>query len=183
MPAEIEAPTEHLHETLHEHAHGGGHEGGPPWVSQVALSAAVLAVVAAVAALYAGHYANEAMLEQMQSTDLWAQYQAKGIKASLVESRMHILEAVGKEAKEDDKKNKERYGEEQKEIKEKADEKEKESKHHMEQHSALAKSVTTFQVAIALSAISVLTKKKMVWYLSLVGGTIGVVLAALAFVH
>jgi hypothetical protein len=182
MPAEIEAPTEHLHETLHEKAEGH-HEGGPPWVSQVALSAAVLAVVAAVAALYAGHYANEAMLEQMQATDLWAQYQAKGIKASLVESRVDILKAVSKDVKEEDAKNVERYRDEQKEIKEKADEKEKESKVHMEQHSALAKSVTTFQVAIALSAISVLTKKKTVWFLSLVGGTVGIVLAALAMVH
>jgi hypothetical protein len=154
-------------------------------VSQVALSAAVLAVVAAVAALYAGHYANEAMLEQMQATDLWAQYQAKGIKGSLVESRVKILEAVGKdkEAKEEDGKNVERYREEQKEIEKEAKEKETESRHHMEQHSGLAKSVTTFQVAIALSAISVLTKKKMVWYLSLIGGTIGIVFGVLAMTH
>jgi hypothetical protein len=181
MPEEIEVPTEHLHETMHEaaHGHGGGHEGGesqPGWISQVALSAAILAVAAAVAALLAGHHANEAMLEQMQATDHWAYYQAKGIKASLVESRIDLRGALGKEATEDDKKKIERYKEEQKEIEEKAHEKEHSSEHHMGRHAAFARSVTAFQVAIALSAISVLSKKKLVWLAGLVLGAIGVAL-------
>jgi hypothetical protein len=179
MPEEIEVPTEHLHETMHEAAHGGGHEGGentPGWIAQVALSAAVLAVAAAVAALLAGHHANEAMLEQMQATDQWAYYQAKGIKASLVESRMDLRAAVGKESTEDDKKKIERYKEEQKEIEEKAHEKEHSSEHHMGRHVIFARSVTAFQVAIALSAISVLSKKKLVWYTGLALGAIGTVL-------
>jgi hypothetical protein len=181
MPEEIEVPTEHLHETMHEaaHGHGGGHESSestPGWISQVALSAAVLAVAAAVAALLAGHHANEAMLEQMQATDHWAYYQAKGIKASLVESRMDLRGALGKEATEDDRKKIERYKEEQKEIEEKAHEKEHSSEHHMSRHVVFARSVTAFQVAIALSAISVLSKKKLVWFAGLALGVIGVAL-------
>jgi hypothetical protein len=173
MPEEIEVPTEHLHETIHEAAHGHGGESGPKWVPQVALSAAVLAVAAAIAALLAGHDANEAMLEQMHATDQWAYYQAKGIKATQVETKLDIIASVGKEAREEDKKRIERYKEEQKEIEEKAKEMEHSSKHHMDRHVVMARSVTAFQVAIALSAISVLSKKKAVWFLSLALGAIG----------
>src|SRR5271166_4148174 len=119
MPEEIEVPTEHLHEALHEAAEGhAGHGGeeGPGWVARVALTAAVLSVTAAVAALIAGHHANEAMLEQMEATDEWAFYQAKGIKSSLVQNKLDILAALGKTEKEDDRKRIERYAEEQKEI-------------------------------------------------------------------
>jgi hypothetical protein len=186
MPEEIEVPTEHLHETLHEHAEGGEHpehEGGAPppaWVSQVALSAAVLAVAAAVAALLAGHHANEAIIEQMKATDGWALYQAKGIKSSLVEQKAEILAALGKEVKEDDKAKIERYRDEQKDIKKEADEEELSSRHHMERHGTLARSVTTFQVAIALSAIAVLSRRKALWYGSLILGVGGAVFLLLA---
>lgn len=180
MPEEIEVPTEHLHESMHEAAHGNahGHTGGGPgssWISQVALTAAVLAVTAAIAALLAGHHANEAMLEQMKATDQWAYYQAKGIKSSLIENKLDVLAALGKEAKEDDKKRLERYKDEQKEIDEKAKELESSSERHMHHHTIMARAVTTFQVGIALSAIAVLTRRRMVWFLSLVVGVIGMV--------
>jgi hypothetical protein len=179
MPAEIEAPTEHLHETLHEHAHGhhGHHSGGdgpPPWISQVALTAAVVAVAAAIAALQAGHNANEAMLEQMQATDKWSEFQAKSIKRSLIDTRIEILSALGKETRlEDDKKTMERYDKEKEEIAKEAKKLEHEAEHHMHRHVILARSVTIFQIAIALSAIGALTRKKLVWYGSIVVGVLG----------
>jgi hypothetical protein len=176
MAEEIEAPTEHLHETLHEHAHGHGHggAGGPPsWVSPVALGAAVMSVLAAVAALQAGHHANEAMIEQMQATDQWSYYQAKGVKALMLESKLDILGALAKDGKEGDRQKVDRYKEEQKEVEEKAREKEKSGEEHMHRHMILARAVTTFQVAIALSAIAVLSRKKWVWFVSLVVGAAG----------
>jgi hypothetical protein len=175
MPEEIEVPTEHLHETLHEEAHGHGHGESPPsWVSQVALSAAVLAVTAAVAALLAGHHANEAMLEQMQATDQWALYQAKGIKGSLVANKLDIMEALGK-PREDERKEVVRYKDEQKEIEDKAKELEHSSDQHMHRHLTFARGVTSYQVAIALSAIAVLSRKKVLWFLSLALGAVGTV--------
>ena len=179
MPEEIEVPTEQLHETLNEQAehaeHGGpSSEGeGPSWVSKVALSAAMLAVFAAVSALLAGYHANEAMLEQMKATDNWAFYQAKGIKANMLETKIELLAALKAEPKGEPKEKLAEYQKEQKEIEEKAHEEEKESRGHMEHHEMLAKSVTAFQVAIALSAISVLAKKKPLWYLGLVLGLAG----------
>jgi Domain of unknown function (DUF4337) len=186
MPEEIEVPTEHLHETLHEKAHeaheGHGHGESPPsWVSQVALSAAMLAVGAAIAALLAGHHANEAIIEQMKATDQWALYQAKGLKGSLVDQKLEILGALGKEVKEGDKANAERYREEQKDIKREADEETHSSEKHMARHVVLSYSVTSFQVAIALSAIAVLSRRKLLWYVGLVLGVIGAVFFGISF--
>jgi hypothetical protein len=187
MPEEIEAPTEHLHETLHEeaHGHGGGHDPPPSWISQVALSAAVLAVLAAIASLHAGHNANEAMLEQMKATDQWALFQAKSIKLSLVETQSGILKALGKESMDGDPKEldnrKKKLEDDKKHAEEDAREEEKAAAEHMSHHVILARSVTIFQVAIALSAISALTRRKSLWFGSLVVGALGAFFLAQAF--
>jgi len=76
MPEEIEDPTEKLHESILEEAEKAREK----WVLLVALSTAILAVFAAVCSLMAGHHANEALIEQIQASDQWAYYQAKGSK-------------------------------------------------------------------------------------------------------
>jgi len=172
MPEEIEVPTEHLHESIKHAAESQGEE-GPNWIGRVALTAAVLAVAAAITALLAGHHANEAMLEQMKATDQWALYQAKGIKMTQVETKIDLLMALGKDPREDDRKKVEHYKEEQEGIKEKAAELEHSSGQHLARHVVLARGVTGFQVAIALSAIAVLSRRKLVWFLSLALGVIG----------
>src|SRR5262249_15006330 len=131
----------------------------------------------------AGHYANEAMLEQMKASDGWAYFQAKGIKASVLQSKVELLGSLGKEPAAKDVEKIAEYGKEQKEIEEKAKEEEHHSEHHMQQHSVVARAVTVFQIAIALSAIAVLTKKKGVWFGSMVLGAVGAVFMILAFVH
>src|SRR2546423_11063869 len=129
MPEEIEVPTEHLHEKMEEeaeHEHRGG------WVSRVAVSSALLAVAAAISALLAGHHANEAMLEQMQATDQWAFYQAKGIKATVLQSKVEMLEALGHAVGADDRARIGKYTGEQATIEEHGHELEHSSAAHME---------------------------------------------------
>src|SRR5258708_37979306 len=73
---DIEVPTEHLHEQIHEAAH----ESRERWMVYAAVSTALMAVLAALGSLFAGHHSNEALIEQIRSSDQWAYYQAKGIK-------------------------------------------------------------------------------------------------------
>jgi Domain of unknown function (DUF4337) len=167
MPEEIEVPTEHLHETLAEHAE---HDEGGPWIGKAALSAAVIAVAAAIASLLAGHHANEAMLEQMQATDKWAYYQAKGIKSAVLESKVQLLEAMGKTAPPEEQAHIAKYEQEQKKIEEEGHELESSSRAHMERHTTLARAVTIFQIAIALAAIAVLVRRRGLWYGSMALG-------------
>ena len=171
MPEELEVPTEHLHESIHEEAEKGKEK----WILMVALTTAILAVLAALSSLLAGHHANEALIEQIQASDQWAYYQAKGIKAAVLESKMETIIALGKEASsKDDEKFKE-YKQEQKEIEEKAREKEKSSTDHLKAHNILARAVTVFQIAIAVAAIAVLTKRRWLWYGSCGLGLIGLI--------
>ena len=185
MPEEIEVPTEQLHETLNEeahkaHEHGGHHAAAPEmkWIPMVALSAALVAVLAAISSLLAGHHANEAMLEQIKASDQWSFYQAKGIKSTVVLSKIELLESLGKEVGAEDRKKVADYQDEMKEIKTQGDEYEASSKAHMARHVVLARTVTIFQIAIALAAIAVLTKRRQLWLVGMGLGAIGIVLLA-----
>jgi Domain of unknown function (DUF4337) len=171
MPEEIEVPTEHLHETIHEAAEGHHHLAG--FNMQVALSTAVLAVVAALAALFAGHAANEAVLEQIKASDTWSHYQSKSIKDTVLSSKMALLVALGKTIEGKDAQKQVEYQHDMDKIKEEAEAKEAESAQHMHRHVILSRGVTLFQIAIALSAIAVLTKKRALWLGSLALGLIG----------
>lgn len=179
MPEEIEVPTEHLHEKMHEevHGHGEGHgHGGAGWIARVAVSSALLAVAAAISALLAGHHANEAILEQMKATDQWQYYQAKSIKLAVLQGGNELLEADGKPVSDKRKGKVNEYQTEMKEIEEKGHELEESSEHHMGRHVWIARSVTAFQIAIALGAIAVLAKRPKLWWLSLGLGALGGVL-------
>ena len=160
---EIEVPTEHLHEAIGEKAK----EHETSWSMYVAISTAMVAVLAALAGLLAGHHSNEALIDQIKASDQWAYYQAKGIKAEI--KALAVNGAVA------DKDAVEKYKKEQEEIKEKAGEHEKASEAHLSRHVLLARSVTLFQVAIAVSAIAILTRRKVLWFAGLLFSAVGIV--------
>ena len=168
---EMEDPTESIQEEIHHHAHGSPEK----WVSRVALTSALLAVLAAVTSLLSGHHANEAMVDQIQASDQWNYYQAKGMKASILSSKMDLLAAFGKKPSEKDEGKTEQYKHDQEQISEKAEAKEKSSENHFNVHSIFARGVTLFQVAIGIAAIAILMRRKSFWLVSLVFGLGGVV--------
>jgi hypothetical protein len=165
-----EVPTEHLHEHLeHEAEHSG-----VSWVSLVAVSTAIIAAIAAVASLMAGSHVNEAMIAQMKSSDQWAFYQAKSIKGHVMQQNGDLLAELGKaEAAAAAKKKGEKYDGEKEDIKKEAEHFSEESEHHLHIHERFAGAVTLCQIAIALAAISALTKRKAFWFVSLCFGLVG----------
>ncbi|MEY2503943.1 MAG: hypothetical protein QOG27_223 [Verrucomicrobiota bacterium] len=171
---EAEVPLEHLHEHIHHHAE----HGGAPWISWVALSTAILAVLAAITGLLSGKHANEAMKSQIEASNQWNYYQAKSIKASVLDAKVTMTEA----ATEKDKEKAIQYQEEQVEIKREAEQKQGEAKSNFHKHETFARGVTMFQIAIAIAAISALTKKRRFWYVSLVFGLAGLVFLLLGLV-
>jgi hypothetical protein len=166
-------------EGLHEHVQHSAEHSGEVWISWVALSTAILAVLAAIAGLLSGKHANEAMMSQIEASDQWNYYQAKSIKASVLDAKMSLATT----ADEKDRTKAARYEEEQSEIKKDAEQKELEAKGNFHRHEIYARSVTMFQIAIAIAAISALTKKRKFWMVSLLFGAVGcafLVLAAIA---
>jgi hypothetical protein len=168
-----EVPLEHLQEQMQESAHHSRES----WISWVALSTAVLAVLAALSGLLAGSHVNEAMMSQIEAADHWAFYQAKGIKSAVLDAKMSLSAAPN----EQDRARAERYQEEQGQIQKEAEAKEIEAKHNFHQHEIFARAVTMFQIAIAVAAISALTRKRAFWFVSLCFGGVGAVFLVLGF--
>ena len=172
---EAEVPLEHLHEEIHHSAEHGGEN----WISWVALSTAILAVLAAIAGLLSGKHANEAMMSQIEASDQWGYYQAKSIKASVLDAKIALSAAPN----ESDAAKRDRYEKEQEEIKTEAKHKQAEAKSNFHQHEVFVRGVTMFQIAIAIAAISALTRKRRFWIVSLLFGIAGCVFLALGSGH
>lgn len=168
---EIEVPTEHLHEEIQEKAE----ENKERWTLYVALSTAFMAVLAAVAGLLAGHHANEALVERVKASDQWNFYQSKNLKQEIAINTDQVLKAVARPGvtPEDHSKDIARYEKEKADIKKEAEEAEKASEAHLSKHVPLASAVTAFQIAIAISAIAILTRRRGLWFVSLVLTSIG----------
>jgi Domain of unknown function (DUF4337) len=196
MPEEIEIDTDKLREAIDEEIEKED-KGGTRLVRWIALTTAILAAMAAIASLEAGATVNEALVLKTESTrlqsqasDQWAYYQAKGIKADVVQSSATSYTAAGKEPPADIAKQFARYTAQQDTIREKAkelegerDAKSAEADELLERHHHYAGAVALFQVAIALGAIAALTRVRSVWIGSLVLGGAGIVLAVLAVAH
>ena len=169
---EAEVPLEHLQ----EHVHHSAEHSGAVWISWVALSTAVLAVLAAIAGLLSGKHANEAMMSQIEASDQWSYYQAKSIKAAVLDAKI----ALSATPSEQDREKTARYQEEESEIKSEAEHKEAAAKSNFHKHEVFARGVTMFQIAIAIAAISALTKRRRFWIVSLLFGGVGCVFLVLA---
>ncbi|WP_378950680.1 DUF4337 domain-containing protein [Mesorhizobium sp. ANAO-SY3R2] len=183
MPEEIEVDTDKLHEAIHEEVEK---EGGT-FLRTIALTTALFAALAAVSSLLAGSSVNEALALkteatqlQAQASDQWAYYQAKGIKAVVLESQMALLTSSGKSVSSDLGKNIARYKDEQQEAQQKAqefehqrDEKGTDADLLIHRHHFFAYAVAMLQVAIALGAVAALTRNRFVWLASTALGLVG----------
>lgn len=161
------------------------------WSKYLALTTAIIAVIAAIASLRSSYFAdrsllekNDAVLFQSQASDEWNYYQAKGVKKNLAEG------LATQQSDDKRKQEAERYGREQEEIKKKAEEIEHKvgeanarAEELFERHHQLALGVTFFQIAIALSAISALLRRKSFWMLSILLTGVGLFFALAGMLH
>jgi hypothetical protein len=162
---EQEVPTEGLSDRINEQAEKEL-ETRERWSFYIAISTALMAVLAAVSSLVAGDHANEALIEQIKASDQWAYYQAKGIKAD--------ISSLNRDSSVRDSSEK-KYKAQQQDIKEEAEKHQHASEEHLKRHVLLARSVTFFQIAIAISAISILSKKRVLWYFAVLLAIAGIV--------
>ena len=162
------------------------------WTKFVSLSTIIIAVLAAIATQRGAGYSsasmkkiNEATLLQAQASDQWAFYQAKGIKKSIQEQERDRLKA---QANVDQKvlagvvAKVERYDKEQKEITDdakkleaKRDDAAKEGAHAGERSREMGLATTIFQIALALGGVTLIVKKRILWFASLAAGLISTV--------
>jgi hypothetical protein len=185
------------HDHAVEHAaHGGGHgEGeGDSFVSRIAVTTAILSTLGALGGYEAGHtqnaallFKNEAAIQKTAASNQWNYYQAKSNKQNLAELSVTLTKG---DERERFKQEIERYKNEKLDIKAEAEKLEatakaadKKSEMEMHVHGRWALSTTLLQVAIALSAIALLTRKKWLLYGVFGAAGIGVTFGAMGFMH
>jgi hypothetical protein len=187
----VHGPHDHAVEHATEHA---AHEGGSTMINQIAMFTAIIATVGAIMSYMggatqanAGLYKNNAAIKKTEASNQWNFFQAKSTKQSLAELARDIApedRRVTYQAKID------RYEKEKNEIKLGAEKLEaeatvwdKSSDTQMHQHHRWAQATTALQVAIALAAIALLTRKKWLEYGMFVVAAIGAVIGVLALLH
>jgi len=177
----------HDHEVEHVAQHGGDN-----FTSRVAVLTAVLSTVGAIFGYLGGHsqnaallYKNEAAIQKTSASNQWNYYQAKSNKQNLAE--LSIVLTAG-EAREKYVQDVARYKKEKEEIKVEAEkleavakEADQKSDREMHVHERWALATTLLQIAIAMAAITLLTRKR--WMLFGVYGATGLGLLAGAMGH
>lgn len=161
-----------------------------PWLNYLALSTVILAVCATLSTFKGGGFSTRSVMSQSQASDQWAYFQAKGIKGYLYELQREKIElelkAAGPKAQkalieeyegkiESYSKKIKKYDEEKKEIEKKARELEAVRDEAQKHSQAFGMAVIFLQIAILLSSIAALLKKKPVWVLGVLIGIVGIV--------
>jgi hypothetical protein len=172
-----DSPTEQIHEDILERAR----EARDSWINWAAATAAVLAALAAVSGAMSNHYLTVSGRDQIQANDDWGHYQAKSIKANVLEAKTAVLAALGKPEPSSDVGKLGEYERDLEHLKSKAEQQETDSEINLSRHETLERGVTLFHIGIAVVAISVLTRRPSFWYASLAAGAVGVVFLAQSF--
>lgn len=173
----MESPTSESVGDLHRGMGEQAGEGSDHLPGRIALTAAVIAAVAAFTGYLAGQRADEALVDQIRAADYWSQYQTKSIKSAVLTARIDTVAAVtGKGPSEADAEKLAQYEVEMREIGGKAGEKQEASARRLAQRMLLATGVVLFQAAIAIAAVSALTRRKKLWYVSMVFGAAGLLI-------
>jgi hypothetical protein len=160
-----------------------------PWLNWLALSTVILAVCATMATFKGGGFSTRSVMSQTQASDQWAFYQAKSIKGYIYEMQKDKLElelkALGSKAPpavvEEYQKRIDGYGKKLARYEEEKGQIQKEAKRFeavrddAQQHGqTFGIAVIFLQIAILLSSIAALIKKKIIWLLGLGIGLVGV---------
>jgi hypothetical protein len=167
--------------TPHEHALEVAVERGNDSLAQkVALMTAILSTVGALINYQSGNAQTEAMflknesiLKQTQASDQWAYYQAKSTKAHIADAAAALATVPEVRARFIDERNKE--DRERAEVQHTAAKLETDSRRlagesdaKLKPHERLALALSFVQIAVALAAITVLTRRR--WLLWGTGG-------------
>ena len=178
----------------HDHAVEHATEHGDAFAGRIAVMTAIFATIGALFGYMGGAtqndallYKNDAAIKKTEASDQWNFYQAKSSKQNLAELGATLVtgEQVAKYQK-----DAERYKKEKEEIKVQAEkfeaaskEAEAKSEASMHVHHRWAQAMTLVQIAIALAAITILTRNKGLMYVAYGAAGGSMILGALAGMH
>ncbi len=166
------------------------------WLNYLALTTVILAVCATLSTFKGGGFSTRAVLSQTQASDQWSYFQAKSIKGYIYEIQKEKLElelkTMGSKVPqaftdeymgkiESYNKKIKKYDEEKAQIEKEARKFEKIKEVALKHSESFHMAVIFLQIAILLSSIAALMKKKYVWVLGLIAGVAGIIYFANGF--
>jgi hypothetical protein len=158
-----------------------------PWLNYLALTTVIFAVCATLSTLKGGGFSTRSVISQAQASDQWAYYQSKSIKGYVYELQREKFEMDLKANKSMSralaadyekriavyKEKIDRYEKEKEEIKKKAEDLEKRRDDAQIHSGAFGMAAMFLQIAILLSSIAALMKKKLFWIIGMGCGIFG----------
>ena len=154
----------------------------------VAFTMSLLAVLVAVTTVLGHRTHTQAVLSQDRATDTWNQYQAKKIRDHDTELADKLLTVVAlgdpagaKKDAEADKAKMEKSAGEIEELKQKAEGLEAQVEAAEHQADRLDLSEALLEIALVVTSITLLTRRRVYWYVGMGCGAVGVASAVTAF--
>ena len=178
----------------HDHEMEHAAHSGDAFAGRVAVMTAIFATIGAAYGYMAGATQNEALLfkneaaiKTLEASDQWNFYQAKSSKQNLAElgATLATGEAQAKYATEIEryKKEKDEIMVEAKKLDALGKEAETKSEASMHVHHRWAQSMTLIQIAIALAAITILTRNRNLMFAAYGAAGVAIGLGVLAGLH
>jgi Domain of unknown function (DUF4337) len=178
----------------HELEHAAQHGDIDKFSGRIAVATAIIATIGALFAYMGGAtqanaalFKNNALIRKTEAANQWAYYQSKSSKENLAELGATLTEGDKKAGFD---KEAQRYRQEKGEIKTKAEAFDKESADwdkqsdaQLHQHHRWAQATTALQIAIALAAIALLTRRRWLMGCNYVVAGVGLALGAAAALH
>jgi hypothetical protein len=167
---------------LKEHAEAAEHD---PSLAPISLTMAILAVLVAGVSLL-GHRAHtEEVILQNKISDQWAYFQAKSIRRHTDELFADMTSVMASKDAEQAAKLHEkysaeatRYRDEGKELEAKAHELEAETEHERKRADRFDLGEAILEIGLVITSITLLSGRKIFWFVGIVLGIAGVVLGA-----
>lgn len=167
-----------VEEELHEHAE----HAKEPFDKKVAVTMAIIAALLAIVSVVGHILSTEELLAQQKASDQWAYSQAKDIRrydSEIARDMMKALKSPEADSVADHyNTNADKYKKDHEDIQDKAAEFEKERDHKGDQALRLEISEVFLEVGIVFASLAILSKRPLVWYLSILVAVIGVGIAA-----
>jgi len=179
----------HDHEVEHVSQHGGD-----DFTSRLAVLTAILSTIGAIFGYMGGHsqnaallYKNEAAIQKTSASNQWNYYQAKSNKQNLAELSITLTSG---DAQQKYVQEVARYKSEKEEIKAAAEklealakEADQKSEAEMHVHERWALATTLLQIAIAMAAITLLTRKRWLLIGVLGSSVLGLGAGIMGYLH
>jgi hypothetical protein len=159
-----------------------------PWLNYLALTTIIFAVCATLSTFKGGGFSTKSVLSQEQASNKWSYFQSKSLKLYLHETQKDLLaleikripkgetETIAAYQKQIDGYDEsiKRYESEKGDIKKEAESFEKLRDEAQVHSKAFGMAVIFLQIAILLSSIAALVKRKYIWVLGMAIGVVGI---------